>query len=69
MSDLPSQYAEEIETFRHILKLNDPRDTFEKFEKDLLTSHLTKGKYIKLLFPLQSGIKWDSLVLRTRCRS
>ena len=26
MSDLPSQYAEEIETFRHILKLPDPRD-------------------------------------------
>ena len=55
MSDLPSQYAEEIETFRHILKLNDPRDTFEKFEKDLLTSHLTKGKYIK---PPFSTAKW-----------
>ena len=27
MSDLPSQYAEEVETFRHILDLPDPRET------------------------------------------
>ena len=27
MSDFPSQYPVEIETFRHILKLPDPRDT------------------------------------------
>ena len=27
MSDLPSQYAEEIETFRHILDLPGPRET------------------------------------------
>ena len=27
MSDLPSQYAEEVETFRHILDLSDPRET------------------------------------------
>ena len=26
MSDLPSQYTEDIETFRQILKLSDPRD-------------------------------------------
>ena len=27
MADLPSQYAEEVETFRHILDLPDPRET------------------------------------------
>ena len=27
MSDLPSQYAEEVETFRQILDLTDPRET------------------------------------------
>ena len=27
MADLPSQYAAEVETFRHILNLPDPRET------------------------------------------
>ena len=27
MSDLPSQYTEDIETFRQVLKLTDPRDS------------------------------------------
>ena len=27
MSDLPSQYAEEVETFRQIVDLPDPRET------------------------------------------
>ena len=30
MSDLPSQYTEEIETFRHILDLPDPRETMPR---------------------------------------
>ena len=30
MSDLPSQYAEEIETFRHLLDLPDPRKTMPR---------------------------------------
>ena len=30
MSDLPSQYAEEVETFRQILDLPDPRETFPR---------------------------------------
>ena len=30
MSDLPSQYAEEVETFRHILDLPDPRETLPR---------------------------------------
>ena len=31
MSDLPSQYAEEVETFRQILELPDPRETLPRF--------------------------------------
>ena len=30
MSDLPSQYAEEVETFRQVLDLPDPRDTLPR---------------------------------------
>ena len=30
MSDLPSQYAEEVETFRHILDLPEPRETMPR---------------------------------------
>ena len=30
MSDLHSQYAEEVETFRHILDLPDPRETMPR---------------------------------------
>ena len=30
MSDFPSQYAEEVETFRHILYLPDPRETMPR---------------------------------------
>ena len=31
LSDIPSQYAEEVDTFRHILKLPDPRDALPRF--------------------------------------
>ena len=30
MSDLPSQYTEEVETFRHILDLSDHRETMPR---------------------------------------
>ena len=30
MSDMPSQYAEEVETFRHVLDLPDPRETMPR---------------------------------------
>ena len=30
MSDLPSHYAEEVETLRHILDLPDPRETMSR---------------------------------------
>ena len=36
MSDLPSQCAEEIETFRHILDLPDPRETMPRSSTSVL---------------------------------
>ena len=30
MADFPSQYAEEVETFRHMLDLPDPRETMPR---------------------------------------
>ena len=40
MFDLPSQYAEEVEIFRHILDLPDPRETMP-FNVSYLTQSLT----------------------------
>ena len=74
MSGLPSQYAEEVETFRHILDLPDPRETMPRSsttvlglddEKGFLASNLPEDKYIKPLLQQQNGTRWDSLVLRT----
>ena len=31
ISDLPSQYAEKIETFRHILDLSDPTENMPRY--------------------------------------
>ena len=36
MSDLPSQYAEEVETFRQILDHNDPRETLPRSSTTVL---------------------------------
>ena len=36
MADLPSQYAEEVETFRHILDLPDPRETMPRSSTSVL---------------------------------
>ena len=36
MSDLPSQYAEEVETFRQILELRDPRETLSRSSTTVL---------------------------------
>ena len=93
MSDLPSQYAEEIETFRHILKIPDPRDTMPRFSTAIMGLDHEQGQqelrprgpsainrtfrpqiYLRInisnpLLPLQSGTRWDDLVLRTKCRS
>ena len=43
MSDLPSQYAEEVETFRHILDLPDPRETMPRFSTTVLGLDDEKG--------------------------
>ena len=44
MSDLPSQYAEEVETFRHILDLPDPRETIPRSSTTVLGLDDEKGQ-------------------------
>ena len=34
LSDIPSQYAEEVDTFRHILSLPDPRESMPRSSKN-----------------------------------
>ena len=43
MSDLPSQYAEEVQTFRHILDLPDPRETMPRSSTTVLGLDDEKG--------------------------
>ena len=44
MSDLPSQYAEEVETFRHILDLPEPRETMPRSSTTVLGLGDEKGQ-------------------------
>ena len=44
MSDFPSQYAEEIEIFRHILNLPGPRDTMSRSSTTVLALDDEKGQ-------------------------
>ena len=44
MSDLSSQYAEEVETFRHILDLSDPRETMSRSSTTVLGLDNEKGQ-------------------------
>ena len=44
MSDLPSQYAEEVETFKYILDLPDPRETMPRSSTTVLGSDDEKGQ-------------------------
>ena len=44
MSDLPSQYAEEVETFRQILDLPDPRETLPRSSTTVLGLDDKKGQ-------------------------
>ena len=44
MSNLPSQYAEEVETFRHILDLPDPRETLPRSSTTVLGLDDEKGQ-------------------------
>ena len=44
MSDLPSQYAEEVETFRQILYLPDPKETLSRSSTTVLGLNDEKGQ-------------------------
>ena len=44
MSDLPSQYAEEVETFRHILDLPDRGETMPRCSTTVLGLDNKKGQ-------------------------
>ena len=44
MSDFPSQYAEEVETFRQILDLPDPRETLPRSSTTVLGLDDEKGQ-------------------------
>ena len=44
MSDLPSQYAEEVETFKHILDLPEPRETIPRSSTSVLVLDDEKGQ-------------------------
>ena len=44
MSDLPSQYADEVETFRQILELPDPRETLPRSSTTVLGLDDEKGQ-------------------------
>ena len=63
MADLPSQYAEEVEIFRHILDLLTPGKPCPGLPL-LFWAWTTKNP----LPPLQSDTRWDSLVMRTKSR-
>ena len=49
MADLPSQYAEEVETFRRILNLPDPRETMPRSSTFVLGLDNQKGQEALLL--------------------
>ena len=44
MSDLPSQYADDLETFRQVLNLPDPRDTMPRSSTTILGLDDEKGQ-------------------------
>ena len=63
MADLPSQYAEEVETFRHMLDLPDPRETMPRSSTLVLGLDDQKGQQElrprgpSAMLPLSSHIK------------
>ena len=76
LSDMPSQYAEEVDTFRRILSIPDPRESMPRSSTSVLGRDDEKGRQIylrvnmsSLLLPLLSGTGWDSPVFRTKFRS
>ena len=44
MADLSSQYAEKVETFRHILDLPDPRETMPRSSTSVIGLDDQKGQ-------------------------
>ena len=65
MADLPQQYAEEVETFRHILNLPNPRETMPRSSTSVLGLDDQKGQQElrprgpSAMLPLGSHIKDD----------
>ena len=63
MADLPSEYAEEVEIFRHILDLSDPRETMPRSATSVLGLDDQKGQQElrprgpSAMLPLSSHIK------------
>ena len=63
MADLPSQYAEEVETFRYILDIPDPRETMPRSSTSVLGLDDQKGQQElrprgpSAMLPLGSHIK------------
>ena len=44
MSDIPSQYAEEVDAFRHILRLSDPRESLPRSSTAVMGLDDEKGR-------------------------
>ena len=63
MSDIPSQYAEEVDTFRHILSLPDPRESMPRSSTSVMGLDDEKGRQElrprgpSSMLPLSSVIK------------
>ena len=63
MADLPLQYTEEVETFRHIYNLPDPRETMTRSSTSVLGLDDQKGQQElrprdpSSMLPLSSHIK------------
>ena len=80
MSDLPPQYAEEVETFRHILDLHDSRETMSRPSTTVLglddkqgqqelrprgpSTMLPLSPYLKNAFEKLSRTSWPLIYLR-----
>ena len=45
------------------------KDAFDKFEQDFQALIYLRVNTLNLLPPLESGTRWDSLVMRTKSRS
>ena len=62
LSDIPSQYAEEVDTFRRILSLPDPRESMPRSSTSVMGLDDEKGRQLRprdpsSMLPLSSVIK------------